>query len=99
MNFVDYLSGRLSEILLQCCLLLYTIGHRSWRKRRPAAQSRLRSSADGSSACFVPLWTMVVYLPVYQDYRETSATKIRVVAGIPAGRGRRILDIGGVEYQ
>ena len=99
MSFVDNLPGRLSEILLKYCLLFYTIGHRSWRKRRPAAQSRLRSSADGSSACFVPPWTMVVYLRVHQDYREASATKLRVVAGISADRGRRILDIGCIEYQ
>ena len=57
-------------------------------------QSDLRSSA-----CFVPPCTMVVYFRVHQDYRETSATKLRVVAGISAGRGRRILDIGGIEYQ
>lgn len=94
MDLLENLPARLSEILLNYYLFLYTIGHRSWRKRRPAAQSRLRSSADGSSACFVPPWTMVVYLPVHQDYRETSATKyvswpVGVAGvGVPA-QGRR----------
>ena len=39
-----------TKFYLQIC---FTDGHRSRQKRHPAAQSRLRSSADGSSACFV----------------------------------------------
>ena len=43
-----------AQYLMMTCQSLPDTRHRSRQIRRPAAQSKLRNSAQGCSACFVP---------------------------------------------
>ena len=84
-------------------LLLYIIGHRSWRKRRPAAQSS-RICAAPPALCPRVRWSFIFEFTktIEKHPRQNYVSWPVGVAGVgvPAqGRGRRILDIGGIEYQ
>ena len=56
MSLTGYPSTREcpARYLMMPCQSLPATRHRSRQIRRPAAQSKLRSSAQGCSACFVP---------------------------------------------
>ena len=60
MSLTGYPSTREcpARYLMMPCQSLPDTRHRSRQIRRPAAQSKLRSSAQGCSACFVPRRTM-----------------------------------------
>lgn len=106
MNFVDYLSGRLSEILLKCscfCILSVTAAGENAGQLLKAGCAAPPMAAP-PALCPRGPWSFIFEFTkaIEKHPRQNHVSWPVGVAGVgvPAqGRGRRILDIGGIEYQ